>query len=178
MSKEKDKKKSGEKTKRKAPPPRKAMRKYKDSPAGHFSDKIEAHTKALNKIGLKMFGWAGVESLDLTNLKLVKAQLDTLAAKNFTPPRKKGGGRGININPGMKIYLKTEGIDFLKAQFPEITTDTVLNDLYIGLGTDPNLKMQAIRVGSGEITKGRFISFVPRNMLSVVPVDKEADAAA
>ncbi len=176
MSDKKDKKTGGEKGKkggRKAPT-RPPVRDYADSPAGHFADKLGNVQRMLNKIGMRMFGWQGVQPMDTTSINSVREHLEKLASTNYMPPKKKGGAKGVNIVPNTRVYLKQEGIDMLKPQFPNIETLNSTGVLFIGLGCDPNLKVQPIRVNSGDLT-APWVGFVPRNMLSNVLIEKKPE---
>lgn len=164
--KQKPKKPAGEK---KARPPRQPMRTYQESPAGSFADKLVAHAKAIDRIAVKTTSWQNGAHIPYllqarSALDTVVTSLNTLAAANFKPERKKGGG-GLNVAVGMRVYLRAEAIAMLSKHMPDVAS----LECYVSIGADLSLKVMPIRAGGQNLTD-RWVGMISKKLLSAVPL--------
>ena len=166
--KDKPKKPAAEKKQR---APRTPMRTYQESPAGHFADKVMAHSKALEKIATKTATW-GVpklsEVISFARVQLSEAlhTLVGLDASHFKPERKKGGG-GLAVTKGMRVYLREEALVLLEKNLPDIRS---LKEFYISVSADDlTAKMHPVRAGTADLN-GRWIGMISKKLLSANPV--------
>lgn len=159
-----EKKVATEKKPRKA---RAVMRSRKDSPAGHFADKLSAYAKQTNDVMAKVAKFPGVEEAKANGLVGVIDCLNQLAASGFVPAKGKGGNRGPSLTPGQRIYLDQASRDLLRPNFPAIdTTETYVSTSFVPA---ENTKTVPVRGGSADLDKGAWIGFVSKRSVSVQP---------
>lgn len=114
----KDKTEKKPATEKKARKTRDKMRSRKESPAGHFADKLRAYSKQANAVMAKVEKFPGVAEAVTT--EDVIAALEKLASESFVPARGKGGNRGTQFTIGQRVTLTAEAIAMLKPQQPNV----------------------------------------------------------
>ncbi len=130
------------------------MRTRKESPAGHYADRLAANHKQFADIMKAVAHFPGhPTSVD---------ELNDLAASGFVPERKRGGRTAVTFQPGQRVTLADEARNMLRPQFPDIDTATV----FVTTTYAPNgVKVVPIRADSPELT-GRWVGFVSKSFVT------------
>jgi hypothetical protein len=129
---------------------RAVMRSRKDSPAGHFADRLAANVKQRADIMKAVANFPGVSD-DLSVGETV-GLLNGLAEKNFAPARKSGGRKAVTFAPGQKVYLNADAVGLLKQFFPILgVTDETEFFVSDGYTAQPKDSQLPLRIGSSAL---------------------------
>lgn len=91
------------------------MRTRKESPAGHFADRLAANAKQASDIVRAIAKYPGVEA-GMGTGDLI-AHLNDLAASGFVPARGRGGRTAVTFAPGQSVTVAPECVSMLKSLF-------------------------------------------------------------
>ncbi len=154
-------------TEKKARKVRAKMRSRKDSPAGHFADRLAANVKQFNDIMTAVAGWPGVT--EATSAAEKFAVLNELAEKNFVPARKNSGRKALAYVAGQKVALSPEALAMVKQLFTAagVTDESAffVSDGYVAAPKDTQLP---IRLGSSELTAPP-VGFITKKWIAAAP---------
>jgi hypothetical protein len=142
---------------------------WRDNPAGNAAVKFANYARFVQKLHNKMKTFPfGTKELPIPeefgpdlvrDLTEMSAALADLAATGYKPVRTKG--RGFTIQPGMRVFLKPEGLEVIGKQLKLKGTE----EFFVSDSCDPSTKTPPVRIG-GAGNAHTFVGFVPRNMLS------------
>lgn len=164
MSKKSDKKKpEAPKKERKQ---RAVMRSRKDSPAGHFADRLVANFKQRADIVKAVENFPGIDAGDVYSMVAV---LNDLASKNFAPARKSGGRKAVTYAPGQRVFLDKDALGLLKQFFPILgVTDESEFFVSDGYTAQPKDTQLPLRIGSSALDAPPA-GFVSKKSVSAQP---------
>jgi hypothetical protein len=160
-NKNKDKTKSAkpaaEKKPRKARAP---MRSRKESPAGHFADKLKAYSKQANDVMKKIEGFPGVA--EASGTAEIVAALEKLAAEGFKPTGKRGG-RKATFSVGQEVKFKPDFAATVAVDQPEVT-----GRLFVSFSYKPETDGDTIpvRAGGPNLGDGPLVGRFSRKLLT------------
>lgn len=139
------------------------MRTRKESPAGHFADRLAANMKQREDIMRAVSGYPNVDPT-VQSAHDVCLTLNRLAASGFVPARKKPGARGATFAVGQQVSLSDEAKALLKTQCPKVE----VIDTFVGEGYDGG-KTVPIR-GGGSTLDDLWIGFVAKKWIAPITV--------
>ena len=145
--------------------PRKAravMRSRKDSPAGHFADRLAANQKQYGDICKATAKFPGVAEAKTTDDMI--SVLNRLADAGFKPERKRGGRTAVTFTAGQMVTLSQEARDLLRPQFgPDI--DNVPCFIATSYTPTANMKQVPVRADVADLN-GRWVGFVTKGWVN------------
>lgn len=146
---------------------RAVMRSRRDSPAGHFADRLAANVKQRADIMKAVAAYPGVSELLPTTANI--EALNVLAANNFAPARKSGGRKAVMYAPGQKVFVDANAIGLLRQFFPILgvtdESEFFVSDGYIAQPKDSQLPL---RIGSSALDAPP-VGFVSKKSVSAQP---------
>lgn len=140
---------------------RTVMRSRKDSPAGHFADRMAANQKQLGDIMKAVANYPGIAEAQTPSD--VVSVLNRLADSGFAPERKRGGRTAVTFTPNQRVTLADEARNMLRPQIPDIDTAT----LFVAATYNPTerLKVVPVKADSGALD-GRWVGFVNKGFVN------------